>query len=100
MRRFILDFVFDEKTGESRIVVELQDDSMTALELNESIRGGEVREAAIKEITGIFGEEIGKSIRAGKTGLVCQDNEPPDLAPEKPGILQGGGESVRKDVKQ
>src|SRR5690606_4533436 len=76
MRKYILDFVFDEFTGQSKVVIDVNDDSMTVFELNEAIRDGELREEVTILAGKIFGEETEQSIRDGKTELVCLDDHP------------------------
>jgi nanoRNase/pAp phosphatase (c-di-AMP/oligoRNAs hydrolase) len=85
MRKFILDFVFNEKTGESKIVIDFNDDSMSALEMNESIRDGQVREDVLNVTESVFGKDIADQARANRIKLVCLDHHP-EANKDAPGI--------------
>ena len=76
MRKFVLDFVFDEISGESRITVDVVDDEATTLELNEAIRSGEIREEVLKRAGALFGPEVARQAREGSIGVVCLDHHP------------------------
>lgn len=76
MARYTLDFLFDERTGESRIVIDFQDDSLSTLEINDNIRSGELKERIVELATGMFGPEIGEGVRAGRIPVVCLDDHP------------------------
>lgn len=76
MARYTLDFIFDEKTGESRIVIDFQDDSLSTLEINENIRSGELRERIVELATDMYGPEIAEGVRAGRIPVVCLDEHP------------------------
>ena len=79
MRKYILDFVFDQVSGESKIIVDFNDDSMTILEINEAIHDGEIRENIIALTENIFGQQIAYSLRNGNIELVCLDNHPEEI---------------------
>ncbi|HEY9841437.1 MAG: hypothetical protein ACAI44_13260 [Candidatus Sericytochromatia bacterium] len=76
MRHWILDFVFDVNTGQSRLVIDFNDDSLTALEINTMIRDDEVREEVMALAGRIFGEELEQRLRRGELPVVCLDDEP------------------------
>ena len=76
MRKYVLEFMFDEATGESRIVIDVQDDSLTALEMNEEIQSGAMREDIIGRAGALFGPGVERSLRAGTMPLICLDHHP------------------------
>ena len=80
MSKMLLDFQFDQITGESRIVIDFHDETMTALEINEAIRSGEIREQVVEMAETILGEDIARRVRLGEIRLVCLDHEP-ELGP-------------------
>lgn len=73
---YILDFAFDEKTGETKIVVDFFDESMNTMEMNLAIRDGEIRENITKKVGQIFGLEVEEQLRNGQIDLVCLDDHP------------------------
>jgi hypothetical protein len=75
MRRFILDFVYDETLGRAQIRIDVGDESLTALELNESIRSGEMRDQVIDLAEQVFGAATAAQVRAGQIDLVCLDHQ-------------------------
>lgn len=76
MSRIVVDLVLDTHTGEARVVVDYVDASMTALELNEAIRDGEVREEVLGAVGRVLGEPVADAIRNGGIELVCLDDHP------------------------
>ena len=101
MRKIVLDFVFDERTGESRIVVGYEDPELTTLELNEAIRGGQVRDEVIALAGSVFGADVGGRLRDGKIPVVCTDHHPEFLDPgDAPAISQADAATKREDQKQ
>jgi hypothetical protein len=72
----ILDFQFDHVTGESRIVIDFHDESLTALEINEAIQSGALREQAVNLADRVLGSDIANRVRRGEIPLVCLDHEP------------------------
>lgn len=73
---YILDFVFNENTGESQITVDFFDESMTNMEINLAIMDGEIREDVTKKVGEIFGTDIENQVRNGNINLVCLDDHP------------------------
>lgn len=71
-----MDFIFDEKTGKSSILIDFQDEEMTALEMNETIRSGELRERILEAAEAMLGTKARQDLESGRIGLVCLDNEP------------------------
>jgi len=96
MERFILDFVFDETTGEVRIYVDFNDGSLSIFELNEGVRSGEIREKILEQVQRMFGDEVARDAREGKIPLVCLDDHPEDRGDK--GIRQEIAEE--QDVKE
>ncbi len=76
MRKIILDFSFDQRTGEANIVVDYEDPELSTLELNEAIRSGEIRDEVIALAGRMFGEDVAGRLRDGKIPLVCTDHHP------------------------
>ncbi len=99
MKRFTLDFEFNEVTGSSRIVVDFNDDSMTAIEINEAIRSGELLEQAVRQAAEVFGETVAQQVRDGRMAAVCLDHHP-ELRNEEAGILIDSEQSGRQEIKQ
>lgn len=101
MRKFLIDFVFDERTGESDIVIDFVDESMTALETNEAIQAGEIRDQAADQAGKLFGQDISQGIRDGKIKLICRDHHP-ELKKDTPGIALAteNEQKQKKDIKQ
>lgn len=91
MRKFTLDFLFDEITGESKILIDYNDSSLTVWELNQAVKDGEIREEIYSLAGKIFGEEIESQIRSGKLPVVCLDDHPE----EKESIINN---SLNKEV--
>jgi len=99
MRKFIIDFEYNEASGRSSIVVDFNDDSMTNVEINEAVRSGEILEEVIKQAALIFGEDVAQQVRDGRLAAVCLDHHP-ELKRGDAGILINE-EAVRKqEVKQ
>lgn len=76
MRQWILDFVFDEVSGQCRLLIDFNDASLTTLEINSMIQDGELREEVIGLAGEIFGEALAERLRSGELPLVCLDDEP------------------------
>ena len=76
MAKLVVDLLFDEATGEMRVVVDYNDPSLTALDLNEAIRDGEVRQEVIGAVRDVFGPALADSVASGDTELVCLDDHP------------------------
>lgn len=75
---YILDFVFNENTGESQITVDFYDESLTNMEINLAIMDGEIRENVTRKVGEIFGSDIENQVRNGNINLVCLDDHPDD----------------------
>jgi len=99
MRKFILDFEFNEKNGETRIVVDFNDPSMSNIEINEAIRSGELLEEVLKEAAGIFGENVANRVRSGEIAAVCLDHHP-ELRSCDGAILINQQIDAKKEIKQ
>ncbi len=99
MKKFTLDFEFNEVTGNSRIVVDFNDDSMTQVEINESIRSGELLEEVVKQAAGLFGENVAQQIRNGNLTAICLDNHP-ELKDSAEGILLNSDQNSPQEIKQ
>lgn len=99
MRKFIIDFEFNEKTGESRIVVDFNDDSMSAIEINDAIRSGELLEEVIKQAGSIFGGNVADQVRNGRIAAVCLDHHP-ELKASGAGILINQNNETKQELKQ
>lgn len=76
MRKYILDFMFNERTGATNIVVDFHDQSMTALEINEGIRDGSLRDELLGVVEDFFGDKIADDVRNGKIDMICLDDHP------------------------
>ena len=99
MRKFIIDFEYNEASGRSSIVVDFNDDSMTNIEINEAVRSGEILEEVVKQAALIFGEEVAQQVRDGRIEAICLDHHP-ELKRSDGGVLINE-EAVRKqEVKQ
>lgn len=99
MRKFIIDFEFNEITGATRIVVDFNDDSMSAVEINEAIRSGELLEEVVKQAAGIFGENVAQQVRSGQIAAVCLDHHP-ELRSGEGGILINTQQEQKREIKQ
>jgi len=99
MRKFIIDFEYNEASGRSSIVVDFNDDSMTNIEINEAVRSGEILDEVIKQAALVFGEEVAQQIRDGRLEAICLDHHP-ELKRSEGGVLLNE-EAVRKqEIKQ
>ena len=76
MKKYVLDFEFDESSGESYLLIDVQDESMTALELNEAIQSGETRDEVLRLTEELFGSRLAEQVRSGRLPLVCLDDHP------------------------
>lgn len=99
MRKFIIDFEFNQSTGETRIVIDFNDDSMSAVEINEAIRSGELLEEVLKKSSELFGDSVAQQVRDGKIAAVCLDNHP-ELRKEGAGIQINQQTEQRQELKQ
>jgi hypothetical protein len=99
MKKFTIDLEFDEVTGDSRILVDFNDDSMTALEINESIQSGELLEEVVEQAGAVLGENVAQQIRNGELKAICLDNHP-ELKNIEQGILINSSESTKQEIKQ
>jgi hypothetical protein len=99
MKKFTLDFEFNEVTGSSRIVVDFNDDSMTAVEINESIKSGELLEEVVRQAAEIFGENVAQQVKSGNLKAICLDHHP-ELKNSETGILIDVEQSSKKEIKQ
>lgn len=73
---YILDFAFNENTGETKIIVDFIDTSMNTMEMNLAIIDGEIRENITQKVGQIFGLEIENKLRNGQIDLICLDDHP------------------------
>lgn len=99
MRKFIIDFEFNEVTGATRIVVDFNDDSMSAVEINDAIRSGELLEDVLKEAARIFGDDVAQQVRSGQIAAVCLDHHP-ELRSSDSGILINTPTEQKQELKQ
>jgi hypothetical protein len=84
--KILLDLIFDEKTGDTSIDVEVVDDSLSVLEFNEEIRNGNILNKVLEKITEVFGPQVADQVRSGKIQAICLDNHP-ELKRNDAGIL-------------
>ncbi len=84
--KILLDFLFNEETGDTAINVEVLDDSMSVLELNEEIRNGNMLNKVLEKISEVFGDQVSEMVRSGKIPAICLDNHP-ELKKDGAGIL-------------
>lgn len=99
MRKFILDFEFNEATGETRIAVDFNDNSMSNIEINEAIRSGEMLDSVILEVGKLFGQQIADRVKSGEIAAVCLDHHP-ELRSNAGGILINQDVVVKQEIKQ
>lgn len=101
MRKIVLDFVFDERSGDTRIVVGYEDPDLSTLELNEAIRDGRVRDEIIALAETMFGQDIAGRLRDGRIPLVCTDHHP-ELLDQPAGVPlpQAGTPGRKQEQKQ
>lgn len=99
MRKFTLDFEFNEVTGSSRIVVDFNDDSMTAVEINEAIKSGELLEEVVRQAAEVFGENVAQQVKNGNLKAICLDHHP-ELKNSDTGILIDVEQTSRQEIKQ
>lgn len=76
MRKYILEFILDKISGESRIIIDVEDESLTALELNEEISSGAMRDEIVEKARTVFGPGVARSIQTGDIPLICLDHHP------------------------
>jgi hypothetical protein len=99
MRKFTIDLEFNEITGATRIVVDFNDDSMSAVEINEAIRNGELLEEILLQTGGLFGHDVARQVREGKIEAVCLDHHP-ELKKNDTGLLLNNEAVKKQDLKQ
>ncbi len=99
MKKFIIDFEFNERTGESRVVIDFVDESMSALEMNEAIRSGDVQNEVADQAATLLGAEVAAGVRNGTIKLVCLDHHP-ELRRDTPGVALATAEAQKKVIKQ
>ena len=99
MKRITIELDFNQLTGQSRILVDINDDSMTTFEINQSIKDGEMISEVIDQIGKIFGDPLAQKARDGEIELVCLDNNP-HLKPDSGATLIKVEEQSRKEIKQ
>ena len=90
MAKYIIDLVFDDKTGAVKLTIDFHDPSSTQLELVESIRSGELREDVLDQVAAIFGDELAGRVRSGEVEMLCLDDHP-ELRDGVQGQSQGQG---------
>ena len=100
MSRYTLDLIFDERTGDVKVVVDLHDPSMTPLEINQAIRDGEVREELLGVIERLLGAEVAARVRRGETEMVCLDDHPELRPGRREAAAEGGEEAERQALEQ
>ena len=99
MRTFTLELDFNELTGESRIIVDFNDNSMSAFEINESISNGEMLDEILEKAAVIFGKQIAQDVRDGKIEAICLDNHP-ELRNNDTDILINTETDTRQKIEQ
>jgi hypothetical protein len=82
----LLDLEFNQTTGETRIVVEVIDTSLSTIELNEEIRSGNMLKTVLKEAEKMFGKDLVNRVKDGSIKAICLDNHP-ELKKHSEGIL-------------
>lgn len=81
-----MDLEFNQRTGETRIIVEVVDNSLTTLELNEEIKSGNMLKTVLRESEKMFGKDLVNRIKNGSVKAICLDNHP-ELKTNAEGIL-------------
>ena len=99
MRKFILDFEFNETTGATRIIVDFSDPSMSNIEINDAIRNGELLEEVLKEAGQVFGENVANRVRTGEIAAVCLDHHP-ELRKDDGAIQINQPIEAKREIKQ
>lgn len=84
--KILLDLEFNQTTGETRIVVEVIDTSLSTIELNEEIRSGNMLKTVLKEAEKMFGKDLVNRVKDGNIKAICLDNHP-ELKNNSEGIL-------------
>lgn len=83
METFTLELVFNEKTGEVKILISHRDPSMSAMEIHGSIADGSLRESVLSKVEEVFGPGMAALVRSGGIGMICTDRQPdPDEVPQ------------------
>ena len=75
-QQFIIDFYYNEKTGEPAFFIDYNDDSLTQFELNQAVHDGEIRQQILGVIAKLFGPELQQQVAAGNIPLICLDQHP------------------------
>lgn len=91
MAKYIIDLVFDDRTGAVKLTIDFHDPSITQLELVEGIRSGEVREDVIDQVAAVFGDDLARRVRDGEIEMLCLDDHPElrDGSAAAPGQARG-----------
>ena len=76
MAKYVIDLVFDQRTGAVKLTVDFNDPGMTQLELVDAIRDGEVRDDVLRQVAAVFGDELAERVRAGELDMICLDDHP------------------------
>ena len=93
MSRYILDLIFDERSGDVKVVVDFHDPSLTSFEINQAIREGELREELLGVVAQVLGNELAERVRGGEVDMVCLDDQPelrprPTTQPLEPAAVE------------
>ncbi len=99
MRKFIIDFEFNQTTGATRIIVDFNDPSMSSIEINEAIRNGELLEDVLKETGRLFGDNVADQVRKGEIAAVCLDHHP-ELRKNEGELIINQQQETRREIKQ
>ena len=99
MKKFILDFEFNETTGSTNLTIDFQDPSLTSFEINESIKSGELLENVIDKAREIFGDDIADKVTSGELKAICLDNHP-ELKSNEGGILLNSESGEKEKLNQ
>ncbi len=99
MRKFIIDFEFNQNSGETRIVIDFNDNSMSAIEINEAVKSGELLEEVLRKAAELFGDDVAQQVRDGKVAAVCLDNHP-ELRKQGAGIQINQQTEQKQELKQ
>jgi hypothetical protein len=72
---------------------------MTAVEINEAIKSGELLDEVIEQAAAVFGENVADQIRDGRLTAICLDNHP-ELKDESSGILINSEVAGKQKIEQ
>ena len=81
-QKFIIDFHYNEKTGEPAFFIDYNDDSLTQFELHQAVHDGEIRQQILGVIAALFGPDMQQQVAAGQIPLICLDQHPEERPPE------------------